>query len=127
MAVFTRFHLVCVLGGHLGSGRISQGDAYPGLLGTCGTSELAVEAHPCGPCAIDGLVSASELSAWGGSSVGAACSSGFGRSDTMDGANASSGKISQLYGKIPVDLNPEVMLHGVTDDMKASFTSPAMW
>jgi len=59
MAVFTRFRLVCVLGGHLGSGRISREDTYPGLLGTRGTSESAGEAHPCGPCAVDGLASAS--------------------------------------------------------------------
>ena len=41
MAVFTRFLLVCALGGHLGSGRISRGDTYPGRLGTRGTSESA--------------------------------------------------------------------------------------
>lgn len=124
----------------MGSGRISRGDTYPGRLGTRGTSESAGKAHPCGPCAVDGLASASALSAAGGSSAGgssagggpsgssavAGCSSGFGRSDTMDGANAS-GKISRLYGKIPEDLNPEVMLRGVTADMKASFTSPAIW
>ena len=81
-------------------------------------------AQPCGPSAAGGPAAVGGPS---GSSAVAGCSSGFGRSDTMDGANAPSGKMSRLYGKIPLDLNPEVMLRGVTAEMKASFTSPAIW
>lgn len=120
----------CALGGHLGSGRISQGDTYPGWLGTHGTSESVGEA-----CEVDGLASARSSAAGGlsaesgpsGSSevdgpVDEGCSSGFGLSDNRQ-------KVQKLpQGKylcyIPVDLNPEVIFGGVK---KASFTNSAIW
>lgn len=88
---------------------------------------------------MDGLTSARSFAEGGSSAesglsgsskvdgpVDAGCSSGLGRSDIMDDANASSGKTELLYGKIPVDLNPEVIFRGVTADKKASFISPGI-
>ena len=75
MAVLTRFLFVCALGGHLGSGKISEGEIYPGSLAFRGISNAAGEAHACddtGPSSPDGraLPSVRGSSAEGGSSAG---------------------------------------------------------